>query len=90
LDLKVGAQVMLLKNIDLEKGLANGSRGVIVGFQRPKNDSDVPTGFKKMDLPVVKFDSMKAVGKEGGDESTDGCNEYTIHPEGTMSILSHL
>ncbi len=38
LDLKVGAQVMLLKNIDLEKGLANGSRGVIVGFQRPKNE----------------------------------------------------
>jgi len=27
------AQVMLLKNIDLEAGLANGSRGVIVGFE---------------------------------------------------------
>ncbi|KAL3757376.1 hypothetical protein ACHAWU_008537 [Discostella pseudostelligera] len=81
LDLKVGAQVMLLKNIDLEKGLANGSRGVIVGFQRPKNESDVPTGFKKMDLPVVKFDSMKAVGKEGDGDSTEGNNEFTIHPE---------
>jgi hypothetical protein len=32
---------MLLKNIDLEKGLANGSRGVIVGFQRPKNERSV-------------------------------------------------
>lgn len=37
----VGAQVMLLYNIDLEIGLANGSRGVITRFED--------------DLPVVKF-----------------------------------
>lgn len=87
LDLKVGAQVMLLKNIDLEKGLANGSRGVIVRFQRPKSDSEIPTGFKKLDLPVVRFDTVKAVGKEECDDDDDGfsvasdVNEFTIHPE---------
>jgi ATP-dependent DNA helicase PIF1 len=32
LSLKIGAQVVLLKNIDIEQGLVNGSRGVIVGF----------------------------------------------------------
>ena len=45
--------------------------------------SEVATGFKKLDLPVVKFDSVKAVGKGEDDESegTEGDNEFTIHPE---------
>ena len=45
--------------------------------------SEVAAGFKKLDLPVVKFDSVKAVGKSEDDDSedTDGDNEFTIHPE---------
>lgn len=42
LHLAEGAQVMLLKNLDQEIGLINGSRGVIVGF-----DTN--------DLPLVRF-----------------------------------
>jgi len=42
LQLSIGAQVMLLKNIDQEKGLVNGSRGVVIGFD-------------SRDLPQVKF-----------------------------------
>jgi ATP-dependent DNA helicase PIF1 len=42
--LKVGAQVMLLANLNQEAGLINGSRGVVKGF------SD--------GLPVVQFASM--------------------------------
>lgn len=42
--LAVGAQVMLLKNLDFDAGLVNGSRGVVTGF------TDDPTH-----LPLVKF-----------------------------------
>jgi ATP-dependent DNA helicase PIF1 len=41
LQLCVGAQVMLLKNLDLDAGLANGSRGVVIDFVE--------------DIPMVKF-----------------------------------
>jgi ATP-dependent DNA helicase PIF1 len=41
LRLALGAQVMLLVNHDVEKGLVNGSRGVVTAFER--------------DLPVVRF-----------------------------------
>ncbi|KAG0422261.1 hypothetical protein HPB47_001921 [Ixodes persulcatus] len=55
LRLKVGAQVMLTKNTKLRAGLANGSRGVVVGFETTSGN------------PVVEFakgGGRQVVGKE--------------------------
>lgn len=48
LSLKVGAQVMLTRNKDLEKNLVNGSRGVVERFETNKDGNPVP---------IVRFDS---------------------------------
>ncbi|XP_039298062.1 ATP-dependent DNA helicase PIF1-like [Nilaparvata lugens] len=50
ISLKVGAQVMLVKNINVSKGLVNGARGVVTKFSSG--------------LPVVKFLSVEYTVKQ--------------------------
>ena len=45
LELKIGAQVILLKNVDVAAGLANGARGVVVRIERTRSRI----------APVVRF-----------------------------------
>jgi ATP-dependent DNA helicase PIF1 len=62
LNLKVGAQVVLLKNLNFEMGLVNGSRGVVTGFAMSEsrqtadpNDRLSQGLLKKVLAPTVRF-----------------------------------
>ena len=61
LTLAVGAQVMLLTNMNPGAGLVNGSRGVVIGFERPpsKEEDKAFVLQKSVDMvfPVVRFKS---------------------------------
>jgi ATP-dependent DNA helicase PIF1 len=65
LTLAVGAQVMLLTNMNPGAGLVNGSRGVVIGFDRPPSKEEDKTFVLQRPadtvFPVVKFKSCTQI-----------------------------
>jgi ATP-dependent DNA helicase PIF1 len=61
LELCVGAQVMLLANLDLEMGLANGSRGVVTRFE---NDFPVVRFLNGLEIPIEFYQYKQYDGKK--------------------------
>jgi len=68
LELCQGAQVILTHNLDLDKGLANGSRGIIIRFESGpelrSQDVSCPRRGGPEPIPVVQFDNNVTVAME--------------------------
>jgi len=56
IELCVGAQVMLTKNLSVEEGLVNGSRGVITEFDMDGDPVVVFTSGHKLPMPPLTFE----------------------------------
>ena len=78
LGLKVGAQVILLKNLDPAKGLVNGTRGIVVDFRKAKRANSLPKEFRSLRLPVVQFESVLRKTCHTGDDSDDKDKENDL------------
>ena len=71
IEMKVGAQIMLLWNLHFKKGLANGSRGVVEG--------SIPTeGY----LHLIKEEKLGREDERNGSGSSDGEDEMVLLTDG--------
>lgn len=62
LELKVGCQVMCIKNLDLDIGICNGSTGIVIGFN---NDNEPIVKFHNNVVKHIKKEKWKSDNIEG-------------------------
>lgn len=77
LKLKVGAQVMLTKNIDITSGLVNGSRGVVTGF-KSRTGNPIVKFTRGVVTEVTEASWEREEGGGGGGVDSDNNNNNTI------------
>ena len=56
LNVREGAKIMIIHNIDISDGLTNGTTGTVVGFI--KNDGELAENPSDVNKILIKFDDM--------------------------------
>lgn len=81
LQLKIGCQVVLLRNLDVSEGLCNGSRGVIIRFEKGTGE-----GLTYPFYPIVRFKSKN----KGTKEIVVKEELWTVEDKGRVAIRAQL
>src|SRR6185312_5138389 len=86
LQLRVGAQVVLVKNLNVQEGLANGTRGEVVDFEIVR-ESDIKRQREQAIELMKKTSSTISTSKEGGNLAEESKKVGVLKQETLESSL---